>query len=233
MSYNDSLTQLLELKAQLSKLNVDILSLKQTWWQKNYGSLIAILSIVSSYIVALKVSKWSYTNQLKLEKIKREADKKDANAKLFAETYSKIELILSSIKELNIERINTDMYGAIIDRGDFLDDERRRCEKLLYDSRQNFDVANSKLIQYKSDLSYVIGKIQFDNSDYNFINEAIFLNTLEILFDFDETKFRTLQKNLVNATRINFIHQSNDFVNQVISPKYQTFILTIQKKLNS
>ena len=118
---NDFYLQLLQLKAQTSKLTYELLLQKQSWWQKNYGSIVAVISIVSSYFVANKISAWSYKNQRRLEEEKRNEEKTKISQDNFKRIYSELSSMmfefvnkstLSDFEKIHFEYYKSLSYAA-------------------------------------------------------------------------------------------------------------------------
>lgn len=220
-----------DIYGQLYLINENLKSLYQSPLQKYLPSIISIIAVGGSFGIAYYTSKWSYANQLKLEKIKREADKRENNKKILGDVYSRIELITSYIREVNIDYINIIMYGNLLVRNDLHEAIKKSAEKLVFESRNKYDTSYSNYIKYKSELANIIGQIHYDNSDSSFITELNKINNQYIFFSVDESRFINKKVEEMNDERGKINNELNTFINQEIILKYQKFLLSIKDKL--
>ena len=179
---NDFYLQMLQLKAQNSKLIADVISLKQGWWQKNYGSVIATTSVVMSLLVAYFSQRWLYKNQSRLEEDKREKEKLKISQDNFKRIYSELSSTLYEFCNQSImrdfHRIQFEYYKSKTNVFQYLVYE---MEKLLakYKRESNVDVkatANylnevedyeKAIIIYKKHFDEYAAKTEKANEDLN------------------------------------------------------------------
>lgn len=218
---------------ELYKVNKNIESLYQSPFQKYLPSIISIIAVGGSFGIAYYTSKWSYANQLSLEKIKREADTKEKNKKMFGDVYSRVELITSYIKEVNIEYINVMMYANLLLRPETNNVDRGHFEKFVFDGKNRYNSAYENYTRYKSELANIIGQIHYDSTDVKIISELNKINNENIFLDIKDSIFNGLDFEGYLTVRGSLLEKLNTFINTDITPRYQTFIFSVQKKLNT